>query len=201
MMQRSFFVAAALCVACTHQQQMHGLETTTTSATIRDTHGAATLEAQLPSDESVSSAPAALPSNSPDDARIAAAVEAYDDAAVARASFAMDRAKDSRVRDYAQLVRDRHHDAKMRLSNLTVTPGGAAPPASLQQAVGPSQLDFDREYVTVETREQNALLQLIDHATPETKTVELRKRLVDLRPQIADLWVRGFELEQILAAP
>ena len=180
---------------------MHGLETTTTSATIRDTRGVTTLEAQVPNDESASSIPTALPSNAPDDTRIAAAVEAYDDAAVARATFAMDRAKDSRVRDYAQLVRDRHHEAKMRLSSLAVVPYVAVPPTSLQQAVGPSQLGFDREYVDVETREQSALLQLLDHATPETKTAELRKRLVDLRPQVADLWVRGFELQQILAAP
>jgi predicted outer membrane protein len=168
-MMRSMFVAAVLCAACTHHQQVRDLETTTTSATIRGDRGITTLEP---------------------DAGIAAAVEAYDDAAVSRATVAIGRAKDSRVRDYARLVRDRHHDAKL-----------ATPPTTLGENEDQSQLDFDRAYVAAEVREQSALLQMLDASTPEAKTVELRKRLVDLRPQVADLWVRAFELQQILAAP
>ena len=40
-----------------------------------------------------------------------------------------------------------------------------------------------------------------DRSPRKNWTVELRKRLMDLRPQVADLWVRAYELEMILAAP
>jgi predicted outer membrane protein len=174
---------------------------TTTSATIRADRGPTTLEANVPNDETVASMPSQLTPSAQGDARIAAAVEAYDDAAVARARYALGRAKDSRVRDYAQLVYDRHHEAKQRLSSLYASPGSAEPPTELADAHGQAGLDFDRVYVETEAREQSALLQLLDHTTPETRTTEMRQRLTDLRPQVADLWVRGYELQQILAAP
>jgi predicted outer membrane protein len=200
-MMRSIFVATVLCAACTHHQQIPLDAVTTTSATIRPERGATTLEANVTNDESVAAMPSQLPQTTQDDARISAAVQAYDDAAVARAKYAMGRATDSRVRDYAQLVYDRHHEAKMRLSTLHASTGVAEPPAALEDAHGRPGLDFDRVYVETEAREQSALLQLLDHTTPETRTIELRKRLMDLRPQVADLWVRGYELQQILAAP
>ena len=200
-MMRSIFVAAVLCAACTHQKQVPLDSVTTTSATIRRDRGPTTLEANATTDEAVASMPSQLPSNAQDDSHIAAAVEAYDDAAVTRAKFALGRAKDSRVRDYAQLVYDRHHEAKMRLSSLHALPGTAEFPVELADAHGQPGVDFDRVYVETEAREQSALLQLLDHTTPEARTTELRQRLMDLRPQVADLWVRGYELEQILAAP
>jgi predicted outer membrane protein len=200
-MMRSIFVAAVLCAACTHQKQVPLDAVTTTSATIRTDRGPSTLEPGRANDEAVASMPSQVPSSAQDDARIAAAVEAYDDAAVARAKFAMGRAKDSRVKDYAQLVYDRHHEAKMRLSSLHTSPATAEPPTELAEAHAQPGIDFDRVYVETEAREQSALLQLLDSTTPETKTVEMRQRLMDLRPQVADLWVRGYELAQILAAP
>jgi putative membrane protein len=200
-MMRSIFVAAVLCAACTHQSQVPGLDVTTTSATIRPDRGPTTLEPNATNDDAVASAPSRISPATQDDARIAAAVEAYDDAAVARAKFAMGRATDPRVRDYAQLVLERHHEAKMRLSSLVASPTVAEPPTALADAHGQTGLDFDRVYVETEAREQSALLQLLDSSTPETRTATLRTRLMDLRPQVADLWVRGYELEQILAAP
>jgi hypothetical protein len=200
-MMRSIFVASVLCVACTHHQQIPLDAVTTTSATITPDRGARTLETNVPEDQTVASMPSPLPSYAQDDARIAAAVAAYDDAAVARAKFAMGRAKDSRVHDYAQLVYDRHHEAKMRLSNSNAVPDTVEPPAGLVDAHAQVGLDFDRDYVETESRAQSELLQLLDHTTPETKTLELRKRLMDLRPQVADLWLRGYELQMILAAP
>ena len=200
-MLRSIFVAAVLCAACTHQSQIPLDAVTTTSATIRPDRGPSTLETGVTNDEAVASMPSQISQATQDDARIAAAVEAYDDAAVARAKYALDRVTDSRVRDYAQLVRDRHRDTKLRLSSLHATPDTTPPPEGLQDAHARPGLDFDRVYVETEAREQSALLQLLDSTTPETRTVELRQRLMDLRPQIADLWVRAYELDQILAAP
>ena len=199
-MMRSIFVAAVLCVACTHHQQVPLDAVTTTSATIRTDRGATALEANATNDQNVASTPSQVPSNATDDARIAAAVEAYDDAAIARAKFALGRSKNSRVHDFAQLVYERHHEAKMRLTSLNATSDVAQPLTALHEALGPSQLDFDRVYCTTERNEESALLQLLDHATPETRTVELRARLMDLRPQVADLWVRADELAQILAS-
>lgn len=200
-MMRSIFVAAVLCAACTHQSQVPLDAVTTTSATIRPDRGTTTLEANMPNDEAVASMPSRLVPNAQDDARIAAAVEAYDDAAVARAKYALGRVKDSRVHDYAQLVHDRHRDNKLALSSLNAVPDTTPPPTDLQDAHAQPGLDFDRVYVETEAREQSALLQLLDHTTPETRTLSLRKRLMDLRPQVADLWVRAYELQQILAAP
>ena len=200
-MMRSIIVACVLSAACTHQHQFPLDAVTTTSATIRPDRGPTTLEANVPNDEAVASMPSQLAPSAQDDARIAAAVEAYDDAAVSRADYALGRAKDSRVRDYAQLVHDRHREAKLQLSSMRVTPDTTPPPTALIDAHAQPGLDFDRVYVATEAREQSALLQLLDHSTPETRTLDLRKRLMDLRPQVADLWVRAYELEQILAAP
>lgn len=200
-MIRSIFVAAVLCAACTHHQNQIPLDAvTTTSATIRADRAPTTLEANVATeDESLARAPGQIAPASQDDARIAAAVEAYDDAAVSRAKFAMGRATDSRVKDFAQLVLDRHKDAKAKLSSLHASPGSAEPSTELADAHGQPGVDFDRVYVETEAREQSALLQLLDHSTPETKTIELRKRLMDFRPQVADLWVRAYELDAILA--
>jgi len=198
-MTRSIFVAAVLCVACTHREHVPLDAVTTTSATIRTDRGAMPLEPIATNDQNVASMPSQIPSNAADDTRIATAVEAYDDAAVARAKFAMGRATDPRVRDLAQMIYDRHHESKMRLSTFNATPGPVEVPTALHEAVGPSPIDFDRVYTETEAREESALLQLIDHATPEARTVELRSRLMDLRAKVADLWVRSVELSQTLA--
>jgi len=199
-MMRSIFVAAVLCAACTHHHQQAALDAvTTTSATIRTDRAPSTLEVNVAADESLAAVPSQITPATQDDARIAAAVEAYDDAAVSRAKYAMGRATDSRVKDYAQLVLDRHKDAKSKLSSLHAAPGSAEPPTELADAHAQPGLDFDRVYVETEAREQSALLQLLDHSTPETKTIELRKSLMDFRNQVADLWVRAYELEAILA--
>ncbi len=200
-MTRSIFVAAVLCAACTHQRQIPLDAVTTTSATIHADRGTATLEPSATNDDSVASMPSRLSPAAQDDARITAAVEAYDDAAVSRAKLAIGGATDTRVRDFAQLVYDRHRDARMRLSGFHASPNVADPPTALVTARVEAGLDFDRVYVATEAREQSALLQLLDSTTPEARTVELRQRLMDLRAQVADLWVRAYELEQILAAP
>jgi predicted outer membrane protein len=200
-MMRSIFVAAVLCAACSHQRQVPLDAVSTTSATIRTDRGATTLEPRATNDDSVASMPSRVSAAAQDDARITAAIEAYDDAAVARATLAIGGATNTRVRDFAQLVYDRHREARMRLSGFHAPPNVAAPPTALVDARAQMGLDFDRVYVGTEAREQSALLQLIDSTTPEARTVELRMQLMDLRAQIADLWVRAYELEQILAAP
>ena len=99
-MMRSIFVAAVLCAACTHHHQQAALDAvTTTSATIRTDRAPSTLEVNVAADESLAAVPSQITPATQDDARIAAAVEAYDDAAVSRAKYAMGRATDSRVKD------------------------------------------------------------------------------------------------------
>lgn len=200
-MKRTFLVVAVACIACGAHREMRALDdvTTTTSAVIRPAR-VATVETPVVEDEALASrpTPVAAPTNAPDDVGIASTVERTSDAAVARADLALRYVRDVRVRDFAQLVRDRNHDAKTGLSFIVVSPDVAQPPTSLQALSAQSQIDFDRAYVNMELSAINQELGMLDELTPRAATPELRKRLMDLRPQLADLYTRAYELQQIL---
>ncbi len=197
-MKRSYFVLAIACSACGAHREMRGLDdVTTTSAVIRPAP-VTTVEAPIVEDQTAATMPTPLPASATDDVAIAAAVERTSDAAVQRADLALRYVRDNRVRDFTQLVRDRNHDAKTGLSFIVSSPDVAQPPAALSALAAQSQIDFDRAYVDMELRAINEELSMLDEITPQAKTPELRKRLMDLRPQLADLYARAYELQQVL---
>jgi len=200
-MKRSIFVAAILCVACGAHRQARGLDdVTTTSAVIRAQAPTATLEAPAILDvyEGPTAIATPITSSTMDDVRIALDVGHATSATESRAELALRYVADGRVRDFAQLVHDRAHEAKLQMSLVSVMPDAAEPPASLQKLAGQSQVDFDRGYVALETRALGQLIQRIDALAPQATASELRRRLLDLRPQLVDLWTRADDLQQTL---
>jgi predicted outer membrane protein len=197
-MNRTYLVLAIACSACSAHREMRGLDdVTTTSAVIRPAPPT-TVEAPIAEDQTASSMPTPIAASTTDDVAIAGAVERTSDAAVQRADLALRYVRDNRVRDFAQLVRDRNHDAKTGLSFIVASPDVAQPPAALSALAAQSQIDFDRAYVDMELRATNEELSMLDEVTPRATTPELRKRLMDLRPQLADLYARAYELQQVL---
>ncbi len=201
-MKRSILVAAILCVACGAHRQARGLDdVTTTSAVIRTQTTPATLEAPAIADGWAGPTEVASPLANPatlDDVRIALDVGHATSAAESRSELALRYVADNRVRDFAQLVHDRAHEAKLQMSLVSVAPDAAEPPAALQKLAGQSQVGFDRAYVALETRVLGQLIQRIDELTPQATGSDLRRKLLDLRPQLVDLWIRADELQETL---
>lgn len=202
-MKRSIFVAAVLLVGCGAHRQARGLDdVTTTSAVIRTQTAPATLEAPPIADGWVGPTEVASPTMATaavlDDVRIALDVGHATSAAESRSELALRYVADNRVRDFAQLVHDRAHEAKLQMSLVSVMPDAAEPPATLHKLAGQSQVDFDRAYVALETRALGQLIQRIDELAPQATGADLRRRLLDLRPQLVDLWIRADELQETL---
>jgi predicted outer membrane protein len=188
-MNRAVFVL--VCVSCAHSHAPGLDAVTTTAAVIRAEEPAhvATVESTA---DVASAAPLPAINADTDDVRIVTIVHDASDAAVSRADYALGHARDGRVRDFAQLVRDRHHEAALGLSLVVITSSKTEDPPQAMQ------VDFDRAYVDVELRATSRVLDMLDRFTPEATTLELRKRLMDLRPRMADLYTRAFELQQAL---
>ncbi len=200
-MKRSILAVAVFSSACATHAQTRALDDVTTTSAVIHTTPKATVEAPAITDGFVGSSelptPVA-PQSALDDVRIALDVGRASDAATRRADLALRYARDTRVRDFAQLLRDRAREAKLQMSLISVTPDASDPPTSVQNLAGQSQVDFDRAYVALETRTLGGLIGMIDELTPAATASSLRQRLLALRPQLVDLWTRADELQQTL---
>lgn len=132
------------------------------------------------------------------DADVAGVLETANDGEVQAAEVALERASDSRVRDFAQRMVTDHTNASERLAQLASTgdimignPSLAAQLRSsntetvqtLQQLEGAA---FDRTYMDSQVSMHEWLLNTIDNTLiPSTRDNDLESLLTDIRPAVA----------------
>jgi putative membrane protein len=209
--------------ACSQEPARAPDQTTTTSATQSDAptpaltaspanDAVASLDVQ-PNPTPLQPSPTEnIAGSSLDDAQIAAITDAANTGEIEQARIALRRAKDPRVRAFAQRMIDQHGDAKMKQEmlmssmNLTdvTTPTSADISNAGQQALTTLNSargnDFDKTYMELQVREHQKALDLFDtKLIPSAHSPDLKRELVDFRPLVADHLKRAQDLQQILS--
>jgi putative membrane protein len=154
------------------------------------------------------------PSIALSDSRIAAISDAANSAEVEHAAIALDRAKDSRVRTFAQLMADHHGQAKrdqqelMARLDLTAAASSRSEQLRAEAASTRNMLnraddgDFDRTYIDSQVDAHQKVLGALDRELiPSAQNSELKQMLESMRVRVESHLREARELQRSLASP
>lgn len=151
-----------------------------------------------PSAPSAGEGTSAADTSTLDDGQIVAVVQAADSGEIAQAREALRKAKDGRVKHFAQHMLTDHSAAETKLSGIDGKAGinpqsnataeqlrtnGEEIMASLKSASGG---DFDKAYIDAQVKEHTKVLDLLDNKlVPHAQNADLGKALREIRSKVA----------------
>lgn len=166
--------------------------------------------ATIPPPEDQGAAPEARASTL-DDAQIVALTDAANTAEVDAAKLALQKAKNAKVRKFAQLMIDHHGKAKQDQARL-VKKLGMEPAESMKlRDMKTSATDtertlkaapddmFDKVYIDIQVADHQMVLDSLDRDfIPSAQNAELKKSLTDFRPKVEAHLNQALELQKAL---
>ena len=218
---RVAIIAVAL-AACGAPHRAREPEVTTTSArieTVPGTTGSAVPLEPPAAEAAVVPAAAPLPVRveapgaGERDAQIAAITNEANEAAMLEARLAVARASDVQVKEFAQLVYDHRHDAKLQQHMLMSSRSLSTEPTAASARIAEEgdralialsslslRVGFDRAYIQQQVMEHRRLLDALDYELiPAARDVELRKLLIEWRPRVSEDLDRALMLQGVLS--
>jgi len=146
------------------------------------------------------------------DEQILKIVDLANTAEVDQAKIAQGKAKNARVRKFAQTMINHHGDAKQKGAKLTkklaVTPADSTQSSQLTSdssnamstLKNTAAADFDRAYIELQIQEHTKVLQTIDNElVPNAKNDELKALLTEIRPKVEAHLAEAKDIQQALA--
>jgi len=164
----------------------------------------------IPPPENQGAAPEARPSTL-DDAQIIALTDAANTAEVDAAKLALQKAKNAKVRKFAQLMIDHHGKAKQDQARLVKKLGLEPEESTKLRDLKTSATDtertlkaapddmFDKVYIDIQVADHQMVLDSLDRDfIPNAQNAELKKSLSDFRPKVESHLNQALELQKAL---
>jgi putative membrane protein len=170
-----------------------------------------TAPATIPPPANQGAAPEPQASTTLNDAQIAALTDAANTAEVDAAKYALQKAKNAKVRKFAQMMIDHHgkaqRDQAKLVSKLGLTLEESTKLRDLKTSAGDTDRtlkaapddSFDKVYIDIQVADHQMVLDSLDRDfIPNTQNADLKKSLQDFRPKVEQHLNQALELQKML---